>query len=67
MNTRRARPAVAAATPPPPVDRYELARLLRLQPPRDVPRWQPARVVPGLVAADLLGYAVIRRGSQEPR
>jgi hypothetical protein len=45
----------------PPVDRAEVARFLREQPPLDVPRRQIDRPVPGLVAAGLLGGRIVRR------
>jgi hypothetical protein len=46
---------------PPPIDRQEVARFLRPQPPWPVPRRTFAAAPPGLVAGSCLGYRVIRR------
>lgn len=48
-------------SPVPPLDRAEVARFLREQPPHAVPPRTPDRPVPGLVAAQVLGHRVVRR------
>jgi hypothetical protein len=56
---RQAQLPVAKAVPA--EGRREVARFLREQPPRDVPRRSWAAPTPGLVALSLLGGRVIRR------
>jgi hypothetical protein len=42
------------------LDRAEVARFLRPQPPRTIPRHTFLPLVPGLIARTLLGHRVIR-------
>ena len=46
---------------PRPLDRREVARFLREQPPLAVPRRSWNGELPGLVALPLLGFRVVRR------
>jgi len=66
MSARRVRrdSRVGGSVNPPAVpalDRQEVARFLRPQPPIEVPRRAVAATMPGLIAGEVLGYRVIRR------
>lgn len=43
-----------------PLDRAEVARFLRPQPPRPIPRHTFLPRIPGLIGLPLMGYRVIR-------